>query len=276
MDATRVFSGDVTSSSRASGSKRRLVVTWQHPVGRLISPVGILEFDGSTGYNFYYIENVRSVADFRPFLGFPDFEVTYESERLFPLFSQRAMAPRRPDYSRWVSKLGLEDDATPWEQIARSGGVREGDTIQLFPVPQVENGVLTCSFLVHGIRHITEDALTVGDAQRTISGEELDAQLNALRPGDQLLLADQPDNSFNANAILTTTTSRFPLGWVPNLLVEDLHRLEDRQRADVRVQQVNGPDAGWHLRLLAHITVNVPVDFEVFKGDQWAPYRASN
>jgi hypothetical protein len=276
MDATSVLSGDSTSSSPAFGCKRRLVVTWQHPVERSISPVGILAFDGSTGYSFYYIENVRSVVDFRPFLGFADLEITYESEQLFPLFSQRAMAPRRPDYSRWVTKLGLEDDATPWEQIARSGGVREGDTIQLFPVPLVDNGILTCSFLVHGIRHIFDHALTIGDVQRTISREELDAQLRALRPGDQLLLADQRDNAFNVDAILTTTTNLFPLGWVPNLLVEDLHRLEDRQRIDVRVQQVNSPDAGWHLRLLAQITASVPLNFEVFSGDQWAPYRASS
>jgi len=259
-----------------AGDKRRLVVTWQHPVERLICPVGILSFDGSTRYSFHYIENVRSVRDFRPFLGFPDFAECYETDQLFPLFSQRAMAPRRPDYSRWVTRLGLDDDATPWEQIARSGGRREGDTIQLFPVPQVENGTLTCSFLVHGIRHIAENSLTVGDEQRHISREELNAQLLALRAGDQLLLADQPDNRVNAHAILTTTTARFPLGWVPNLLVEDLHRLEDRQRTEVRIQQVNGPDAGWHLRLLAQITANVPKGFEVFQGDQWAAYHGSN
>src|SRR5674476_58373 len=207
MSAVNVLSGEVASSPQAAGTtRRRLVVAWQHPTERSICPVGILSFDGSR-YRFHYIANVRSEADFRPFLGFPDFAATYESDHLFPLFSQRAMAPRRPDYRRWVTRLGLDDDATPWEQIARSGGRREGDTIQLFPVPRIDEGLLACSFLVHGIRHIPESSLTYGQENHTISRDELEEELSRLHPGDRLLLADEPHNPFNPRAILTTTAA---------------------------------------------------------------------
>jgi|BarGraIncu00222A_1022003.scaffolds.fasta_scaffold05883_5 hypothetical protein len=276
MSAVNVLSGEVASSPQAAGTtRRRLVVAWQHPTERSICPVGILSFDGSR-YRFHYIANVRSEADFRPFLGFPDFAATYESDHLFPLFSQRAMAPRRPDYRRWVTRLGLDDDATPWEQIARSGGRREGDTIQLFPVPRIDEGLLACSFLVHGIRHIPESSLTYGQENHTISRDELEEELSRLHPGDRLLLADEPHNPFNPRAILTTTAADFPLGWVPDLLVEDLHRVGERSSIDVRVQQVNDPEAGWHLRLLVQLTAPVPEGFEVFQGDHWAPYDDSN
>ena len=254
---------------------RRLVVTWQHPVERSISPVGVLTYDGDR-YGFHYIQNVRNVPGFRPFLGFPDLGETYESDQLFSLFAQRAMTPRRPDYTRWVSRLGLEDDATPWEQIARSGGRREGDTIQLFPVPGIQDGVLTCSFLVHGVRHIPERAVTVNNRSRLIARAELEQQLLQLRPGDSLELADEPDNPFNPRAVLTTTEAHFPLGWVPNLLLDDLHRIPGRDSVSLRVQQVNGPEAGWHLRLLVELRAHVPEDFTVFQGENWAPFSRPN
>ena len=93
----------------ATPSTRRLAVTWQHqhPGSRLIRPIGILSFDGQR-YGFHYLENVKNVDGFRPLLGFADLRETYTSTRLFPLFSQRIMDPARPDYQRYVTRLGLK------------------------------------------------------------------------------------------------------------------------------------------------------------------------
>jgi hypothetical protein len=85
---------------------RRLAVAWQHPVTRAIEPVGILECD-EAGYRFRYVRNALRVEGFRPLLGFPDLHRTYESTRLFPLFAQRVMDARRPDYRRMLGPLSF-------------------------------------------------------------------------------------------------------------------------------------------------------------------------
>lgn len=253
-----------------AATTRRLVVTWQHPSERTISPVGMLSFDGNT-YRFHYLRNALQVTGFRPFLGFPDIGGHYESDTLFPLFAQRAMTPRRPDFTRWVQRLGLADDASPFEQITRSGGRRQGDTVQLFPVPMVIDGRLDCDFLVHGIRQIADRPTAVAGDVVTLTRDEVERHLNELAPGDELRLHNEPANTANRVAILTTTRDNIPLGWVPDLLVEELHRIPNRDPARVTAIAVNGPDAGWHLRLLAHVSVPIPNGFEVFADDRWQP-----
>jgi hypothetical protein len=254
----------------AAATPRQLVVTWQHPIDRTISPVGMLSFDGHN-YRFHYLRNALQVTGFRPFLGFPDLQGQYSSDTLFALFAQRAMTPRRPDFTRWVERLGLPEDASPWEQITRSGGSRKGDTIQLFPVPTVANGRLECDFLVHGMRHIAGRPAALGGNVISVTRDELERELAALAAGDALRLQDEPTNASNPLAILTTTEANVPLGWVPNLLVEEVHRIPNHQRANVTALAVNGAEAGWHLRLLAHLSVAVPAGFEVFADDRWQP-----
>ncbi|WP_261557232.1 hypothetical protein [Frankia tisae] len=262
------------SGGQSAGSRptiHRLAVTWQHPVGRAIQPVAFLTFRGSR-YRFHYIRNAATVTDFRPLLGFPDLSTSYESPHLFPLFAQRAMDPRRPDYERYITSLGLEADATPWEQIGRSGGPRQGDTLQLFPEPTVDqNGLLRCSFLVHGIRHIANQELPINGVRRTVSHDELEKTLGRLRTGDTLHLIEQPDNPANDHAYLTATGDGFPLGWLPDLLVDDVRALA-AHRVDVTVEHVNGPDAVWHLRLLARLSAQTPPDYRPFSGAKWLPY----
>lgn len=251
---------------------RRLAVAWQHPVTRLISPVGVLEFDGGS-YRFSYIANAVSVDGFRALLSFGDLHRSYESGTLFPLFAQRVMDPRRPDYGRYVSRLGLSDDATPWEQMARSGGRRDGDLLQLFPEPELhDDGSVSASFLVHGVRHVPEDDLRDGEGQ-LVTQEALAKRLASLHVGESLRFLRQPMNAVNERAVLTMTQDGFPLGWVPDLLLEDLYRLSkgEPERVEVVVQQVNGPDAPPHLRLLALLIAQPEETYEPFAGPSWEP-----
>ncbi|SKG00788.1 Uncharacterised protein [Mycobacteroides abscessus subsp. massiliense] len=264
----RAATCDAAPSVPSPTLQRRLVVAWQHPIDGSISPVAMLQYDGEH-YTFHYIAAALNVNDFRPFLGFPDLHESYTATRLFPLFAQRAMTPRRSDFTRWVHRLGLSDDATPWEQIARSGGRRQGDTIQLFPVPTIVGGRMTCDFLVHGIRHIPEKPRTVDGHAVQLTYPALEERLAALQAGDRLALHDEPDNSYNPHAILTSTTNNTPVGWVPDLLVEAIHDIPDRRTIDVTAAVVNGPEAGWHLRLLAHLTAEVPPGFRVFATPRW-------
>jgi hypothetical protein len=58
---------------------------------------------------------------------------------------------------------------------------------------------------------------------------------------------------------------------ISTVLVEELHRIPNHQLATVTALAVNGAEAGWHLRLLAHLSVAVPEGFEVFAGNEWQP-----
>jgi hypothetical protein len=258
----------------AGAVARRLVVTWQHPEERSIEPIGFLTYDGQS-YRFEYIRNALGVTDFRPLIGFPDLDSAYRSNDLFPLFSQRAMDPRRPDFSRYVTRLGLSEDTSPWEQIARSGGRREGDTLQLFPEPVVQDGSITCAFLVHGIRWIGSRPLTLSGKSTSISRADVERALMGLTPGDPLQLINEPDNPSNPAAILVADRPGTPIGYVPNLLVADLHRLANIADVAVQAEVVNGPDAPWHMRVLARLQADGPSGFRFFEGDTWEPISAA-
>lgn len=269
MPALDVLTDTTTPSDTPSETAQRLIVAWQHPVERSIHPVGFLSFDGDT-YRFGYIQNVLRVKDFRPLLGFADLHGNYRSADLFPLFAQRAMDPRRPDYHRYIERLGLEGEPGPWEQIARSQGRRQGDTLQLLPEPTVSGDELSCRFLVHGIRHVHEEPRVLAGQEIHVTREEVEAALARLAPGEKLALADEPGNPANSLAIMVLG-SDVPIGWIPDLLVEDVHRLMQSTDVTVSVEHVNGPDAPWHLRLLAQLRAVPAGDFRFFTGKRWEP-----
>lgn len=273
------MSAAIVTGSRRSGAGLpprspglyRLIVSWQHPTLRGIYPIGVLTFDGAR-YEYTYIDNVRAVPDFRPLLGLDNIHARHESPQLFPVFAQRVMDPRRPDYSRYVTSLGLDPaNTTPWEQISRSGGQRQGDTLQLFPEPLVVDGRVSCTFLVHGIRHIP-DVVRVLDGRRTlVSGEDVEVELARLRPGDDLALLHEPENPYNPEALVAAGEGLVPLGYVPNLLVHDLHRLRSLTHVRVSVVRTNPSDAPSHLRLIARLDAEGVGDFSFFQGPSWQP-----
>ena len=268
MPAPDILTISREPEDRSTETARRLVVTWQHPGKRLIEPVGLLEYDGQC-YRFGYIRHALSVEGFRPLLGFRDLYAPYASDELFPLFAQRVMDPRRPDYRRYVGRLGLDEDATPWEQIARSQGSRQGDTIQLLPEPRNEDGVITGRFLVHGVRHVPGPSRVLDGRAMQVDSEQVEAALAALRPGEPLGIASEPGNEVNCLALMVMAQRVTPVGWIPNLLLEDMHRLMVVTDVSVAAEHINGADAPWHLRLLARLTARGAGDFKFFADEKW-------
>lgn len=140
-------------------TETELLVIWQQPSTRAMIPVGVLKFDGET-YAFEYLLNVAHVAEFRPLLGFRDLTKRYESDELFPLFHERVMDPTRPDFVRVLDELSLDPaSATPWEQLVRSGGSSEGDTLQVTPFPRESTEGWTCTALAAGVRYLAGSRL---------------------------------------------------------------------------------------------------------------------
>lgn len=234
-----------------------LIVAWQNTESREVSPVGLLEHD-HLGYRFRYIRNARDVIGFLPFLGFTDLTADYRSRWLFPMFAQRVLNPRRPDYSHWRDVLNLPADATPFEFLARCEGRREGDAVIVTAPPEVdEHGAIKFLFLVHGVRQALLDATA-------------HAALSALRDGDEVELRPQPDDPVSDLAIHICSGEE-PIGWVPRLFCPAVHNALADGRVISRVLKVNGPDVPPHMRLLVEVSGSVPTGWDFFAELIWSP-----
>lgn len=254
----------------------RLIVSWQHPDVRAMEPVGVLSFDGAT-YRFEYLERARTLDGFQPLLGFPEIGRLYESDELFPLFAQRAMDPRRPDFERYVRDLALDATSSPWEQIARSGGGREGDTLQLFPVPRFVDGSWHCYFLASGVRYMMSKSVRIdGEDRGSYSLPQLEDLLSGLKAQEPLSIHSESENNWSSFALLLATSDGQPLGYVPHLLVEALQAPVASGAVQMAVEQVNPADAGWHMRLLVEMNADLERTFEFFSDASWPTAAAAD
>lgn len=217
----------------------RLMVTWQDPETRRYHQVGWLTQYSDGSYEYAYLPAARRLQRFHPFLGFRDFGQTYRSAHLFPFFAQRLLSPHRSDLPRLLSALGLEDGAAePSQFLARSGGRRGGDTVELLPEPLIQDdGSTCCVFLVHGVRHVPGASTAI----------------DRLHPGDVLELQAQPENQVNPRAVLVTRDGQ-ALGWVPDPLLDYVRQIRNPQLVVVRA---NPADLGHHLRLLVKVSGRV-------------------
>jgi hypothetical protein len=167
--------------------------------------------DGEFPYRFRYTkgaEEANREAGFPPLLEFPDFEGNYESSVLFPIFQNRIISPRRPDFGDYLRTLDLGDDADPIEILSANGGHRTTDTFEVFPkLTKGADGSFICRFFLHGWRHVSEAA---------------QERLNLLDDGEKLCVALELTNPITEMAVQVQTTDYYMIGWAPRYLVEDL------------------------------------------------------
>lgn len=221
-----------------------LIVAWQDPDSRRYHAVGVLSRANDDSYRFRYLDGVIDIPRFRPFLGFSDLQRDYVSRHLFPLFAERVLDQARPDRVSLYEALDLVATAGPMEFLARSGGRRAGDTIQLLPTPTVTDGHTSCVFLVHGVRYV-EGAV---DA------------IDRLHPGQELMLRPEPDNPIDHDAVLVTHDGT-RLGWVPNPLLGYVRAVMSTGDARLTVVRANPRRLGHHMRLLVRLDGTLPSNF---------------
>jgi hypothetical protein len=113
---------------------KSLYLAWQAPSGshrnRAWFPVGRLDAsspaDDQQRYRFRYTEGARSAereVGFRPLISFPDFQQDYTSENLFPLFQNRVLSPKRPDFPEYIEWLDMtREEADPISILSVSDG----------------------------------------------------------------------------------------------------------------------------------------------------------
>lgn len=230
-----------------------LYVVWQDPVTSRYFPVGRLRRSGTATeeiYEFVYTKGMDAAREsgFEPFLSFPDGDKSYVSASLFPFFANRLLPSSREDYSDYIDQLGLSPaTATAMEILARSGGRRITDSIELFAPPHIQkstNGrghVLDYLFLVHGIRHMKECS-------------QLQAETN-LRDGDSLFLLHDLQNAADPQALLLRTAGYCCVGFIPRFLCDDVWALfKDGENMRITVAKVNPPPAPVQQRVLCRLT----------------------
>jgi len=227
----------------------KLFLGWQDSVSLRWFPVGSLYRYGSY-YFFHYTKGAgraRKDSRFEPLESFPRIEVWYSFEHLFPLFSNRLPPPSRPEYREYLQWLGLpETESDPFAILARSGGRRVTDTLEVFPNPEPNKPEI--HFLVEG----------VNGANRALQ----------LKPGDTLeAILDPQDPS---RAVLQPATRSngelCKIGYRPRYLRPDFLR---ESSAAITVERVNGPPAPLQFRVLCRATW--PQGFKPFDTHDYEP-----
>jgi len=242
-------------------TERRLFVSWRDPSGS-IHPIGLLvrhsDPGGGERFVFAYLKMAELLPQFTSLPGLPDLHRRYESSVLFPVFANRIMPRSRPDFDLLAHRVDMTSDADPFEVMARSGGLRQTDRIEVFSGPiRTSDGRSRCLFFARGIRHIDGAAEAV----------------DGLEPGDRLILADDGTNSHNPRAVLLRVSDGHTVGYVPDYLVEHIHELRDLNDDDpvVTVEHVNDARTAPHLRLLCCLDAPWPPGYEPFSDARFRP-----
>jgi hypothetical protein len=232
-----------------------LYLAWQDPQSRQWYPVGKLTSDKGI-YRFVYTKGATLSENFIPFGSMQDLHAVYKSEALLPLFANRLISKKRPEYRDFLRWLDLrEDEADPLVLLARTEGVRETDSVTVFPCPEPDpDGKYIVHFFSHGVRHLSDDARM---------------RINVLHTGDRLFLMPDPQNLHDGYALaLRTDDPATIVGYCPRYVSGDfLEILENNPGSvEVHVKRVNA-EAPMQLRLLCTLTADWPENFKPCSSD---------
>lgn len=245
-----------------------IFLAWQDPRSRRLFPVGRLT-TMPTGYRFAYVRGVQDASrqGFEPLPSFKDVSEVYEAEQLFPLFANRLLSATRPDYQAFLGWLGVDvtPHPDPVELLARSGGQRLTDQLEIFPMPEkTAPNVYESHFFVHGLRHMPEESAI--RASKLSSGDRLCVLHDFQNDKDRQALVLRSPESFDGDMHL--------LGYCPRYLFADtfdsMVRNEDWPR--ITIEQVNPPPAPVRFRIFCRVEIRLEGGIEPFSSDQFQPF----
>ncbi len=231
----------------------RLLLSWQNPSSRRWLVIGMLEKQRGM-YLFRYSKTAKEAAineEFIPFGVMRDLDKVYSAAELFPIFKNRLLAKSRPEYAEYFDWLGLDHSTvTDMDELARSGGIRATDQLQLFPYPESKKGQYTVDFFVHGMRYMPPEAVK---------------RVNDLQYGDELFLSKDVQNPADALALaIRTEDPPLMIGYCPSFLTADVCvLLVQPQTVKLSVLQVN-ENAPLQYRLLCNLKAPWHDDFATF------------
>ncbi|HYZ85383.1 MAG TPA: HIRAN domain-containing protein [Bryobacteraceae bacterium] len=249
---------------------RAIFLAWQDPQKRRWYPIGRLSSNGRR-FVFVYTNgalDAQQTGGFVPLAAFPDLGRVYQSDSLFPLFSNRLLPLSRPDYPLFLDWLNVtRANANPLALLARSGGQRATDTLEVFPYPEeLADGVYETCFFLHGLSHMPADAV-----QRA----------SALAPGERLLVMWDFQNPHDPDALALRTAETYPgdihvIGYCPRFLRGEILKLmtSGDNPPEVTVERVNPTPAPVQFRVLCRLRMRWAAGFKPFGGTEYQPIVA--
>ena len=236
---------------------KSLFLAWQAP-NRLWFPVGRLDAETSRPrFCFAYTKGAviaEREAGFKALPAFPDFNTSYRSTELFPLFKNRVLASARKDFDDYLTSLGLEHN-DPIAILALTGGERQTDNLEVFPkIEKAPDGTFECRFFLHGLRHRSPEAR---------------ARALSLEVGEALGVSIELTNPVTQVAIQLTTRPDYQIiGWTPHYLVQDLLRaVADVRMIHATVVRVNADDVPDSRRIMIELGGKLPANVSPMTGE---------
>lgn len=228
---------------RSGVSVRKLLVTRKLPPNNLYETIGILSRMPDDTFHFSYLNTYAQAEYFRELPGLQKVRGGVTSDRLFPFFAERVISPERPDRAAALSYLNLEDPAEPFEVLARSGGSRLNDQLEVLSFPEEDStGRHSFTFFVHGIRYLDDTGYNA---------------LGQLHSGDSLQVEREPSNP-ESELALKVSHNGTSLGYVPHPLRNFINPAVATGSYTLTVVQRNSPNAGFHQRLLVTLVFQAP------------------
>lgn len=214
--------------------------------------VGLLSYIEETrSFLFQYTRGALKNSKFPPFHGMLDLYKKYLLAELPPLFQNRILYAKRPEFAQLMDWLGLQKDANPIDILALSGGHRITDSLHTFGKVEIdENNRFQHSFFIHGLAYSTPSTCN---------------HLSHLKKGDKLYCCLDKQNDIDHNAVLIRTESPyFMLGYVPRYLAKPVAQLLSTKpnSFELRVQAINEL-APLHYRLQCHMVGEIPPESEL-------------
>ncbi|MEG4294586.1 DNA-binding protein [Microcoleus sp. C2C3] len=220
--------------------------------------------DGNS-YQFAYTAGAivaQRQGGFKPLWSFSDWDKVYESPELFFVFSNRLLRPSPPDYPdflRWLNLSQSENDSRLL--LARSGGQRVTDRLEVFPPPEVdEDGLCHFHFFARELQHLPQKGLNL---------------IDRLQPGDLLRAVeiDHIENDYICRILSLSTVDGCRVCNCPKyLLGSDFLRLyQEPERVQIVVEQVNLSPTPQAFRLLCHLAVQGGIGFQPFSTSLYQP-----
>lgn len=248
--------------------EQTLFLAWQdQTVSRRWFPIGRLDADiCKKNYRFRYIKGAKKAqawANFKPLPDFPSFDRDYRAHDLFPIFSNRVMTSRRPDFEAYLGQLGLDQKHNdPVNILSVSGGRRVTDQFQVFPkLAREADGSFRCRFFVHGSSHVSAPAVT---------------RMESLSEGERLNIALELTNPETGLAVQVQTSDYYMIGWAPRYLVDDLAMAiaNSPGKYEASVVRLNAQPAPSRQRLLIEFRGVWPNDYSPMSSEQFTPLVA--
>ncbi|HEY1546596.1 MAG TPA: HIRAN domain-containing protein [Kofleriaceae bacterium] len=211
-----------------------LFVIWGAPSDGGRHVVGHLSRGGSAAFRFWY-EPDLSAATARGFTLLPAFPehrcegAPFEARYLFATFAGRIPSPHRSDAAQMLAAWGVEHPDDQFEILARSGGLRATDRIELAEYRADDDPLVDpLEFRVAGVKYVSVESRA------------------ALTSGMPLRFEREPSNEHDTHAtILAATADGRRAGYVPRQYSRMVSRLLD---------------AGSHLDAVAVREIVIPDD----------------